>query len=121
MKTVVAAALGECVQSALGALCMTADPITKKRVEQIVGDANKNLEAMHQLSASFPDPYADPAILVRVVTSGNLDAPQLIDNKLDRSRFRISIMSGTCTPVDPNGRILSEARRLRSILKGGLQ
>ncbi|MCJ7434201.1 MAG: cobalamin B12-binding domain-containing protein [Anaerolineales bacterium] len=105
------------IDNSMGAPDMTADPAIQKRVVRLVSEANKVLDAIYKLSTSSSDPFTDPEVLTRAVTSGILDAPQLVNNKFGRGQVRTRIVDGACVSVDSNGVTLSESERLKKILK----
>lgn len=105
------------IDNAMGAPDMTADPAIKKRVTKLVSDANKMLDAIRNLSASSSDPLTDPATLTRAVTSGIMDAPQLLNNKFGRGLVKTRILDGASVCVDEAGNTLSESKRIAKALK----
>ena len=105
------------IDNAMGAPDMTADPGIRRRVTQLITEAGTMLDAIRKLSASSLDPLTDPVVLTRAVTSGILDAPQLLDNKFGRGWVRTRIVNGASVCVDENGKPISENKRIASILK----
>ena len=105
------------IDNAMGAPDMTKDPVVQKRVKELMRDAILMLDAIRGLSASSSDPLTDPAVLTRAVTSGILDAPQLLNNRFGCGLAKTRIVNGACVSVDNDGRILSESKRLKAILK----
>lgn len=105
------------IDNAMGAPDMTADPAIKKRVTKLVSDANKMLDAIRELSASSSDPLTDPATLTRAVTSGIMDAPQLLNNKFGRGVVKTRIVDGASVCVDEGGNPISESKRIARALK----
>ena len=101
------------IDNAMGAPDMTADPKIQARTKQLVKEANKMLNAIRALSASSSDPLIDPVILTRAVTSGILDAPQLLNNKFGRGQVRTRIVDGASVCVDAKGKPISESRRIK--------
>ena len=73
------------------------------------------LDAIRALSASSSDPLTDPVILTRAVTSGILDAPQLLNNKFGRGQVRTRIVHGASVCVDAKGKPVSESSRIRAL------
>lgn len=104
------------IQNAMGAPDMTRDPVIQKRVKALVKDANLLLDAIRSLSASASDPLTDPATLTLAVTSGLMDAPQLLNNKFGRGQVRTRILNGASVAVDEQGKALDESKRLKSLL-----
>lgn len=105
------------IENAMGAPDMTADPAIKKRVDQLAAEANKVLDAIRKLCASSADPLTDPAALTQAVTSGILDAPQLLNNKFGRGLVKTRIVNGTSVTVDNTGMPISESKRINALIK----
>jgi len=105
------------IDNAMGAPDMTADPRIQKRVKQLVTEANKMLDTIRSLSASSSDPLIDPATLTLAVTSGILDAPQLLNNKFGRGLVKTRIVNGSSVSVDDDGNPIAESKRLKSLLE----
>ena len=103
------------IDNAMGAPDMTADPAVRRRVRQLITEANKMLDAIRALSASSSDPLTDPVVLTRAVTSGILDAPQLLNNKFGRGQVRTRIVHGASVCVDAKGKPISESSRIRAL------
>jgi methylmalonyl-CoA mutase cobalamin-binding subunit len=93
---------------------MTADPQVIDRCDQLVQQAQVTLRAIGDLAGSgVDDPLADPATLARAVTSGILDAPQLLNNRFGRGQVKTRVVNGACVAVDENGQArLDEENRL---------
>lgn len=107
------------IDNAMGAPDMTQDPAVKKRITQLVKEANTILDAIRNLSASSSDPLLDPVILTKAVTSGILDAPQLLNNKFGLGHVKTRIVGGASVCVDQAGNQISEGKRIRSLFKNG--
>ncbi len=103
------------IDNAMGAPDMTADPTVRRRVTQLITEANKMLDAIRALSASSSDPLTDPVILARAVTSGILDAPQLLNNKFGRGLVKTRIVNGASVCVNENGDPISESHRIKTL------
>jgi methylmalonyl-CoA mutase cobalamin-binding subunit len=103
------------IDNAMGAPDMTSDPAVRRRVTQLITEANKMLDAIRALSASSSDPLTDPVTLTRAVTSGVLDAPQLLNNKFGRGLVRTRIVNGASVCVDENGKPVSESNRIKTL------
>jgi methylmalonyl-CoA mutase cobalamin-binding subunit len=104
------------IDNAMGAPDMTADPAIQKRVRDLVEEATQMLDAIRSLSASSADPLVDPATLTLAVTSGILDAPQLLNNKFGRGLVKTRIVNGANLSVDKEGRTISENERINTLL-----
>jgi len=96
---------------------MIADPAVQKRVEVLFREATQMLDAIRSLSsASSVDPLTDPATLTRAVTSGILDAPQLLNNKFGRGLVKTRIVNGASLSVDNESRVIPEDKRIKNLL-----
>jgi hypothetical protein len=104
------------IDNAMGAPDMTVDPAIRKRATMLVSEAEKVLETIRILSPASSDPLIDPAILTRAVTSGILDAPQLLNNKFGRGLARTRIVDGASVSVDEGGLRISESNRIRPLI-----
>jgi methylmalonyl-CoA mutase cobalamin-binding subunit len=105
------------IENALrGAPDMTSDPRVQARSEKLVAEAQLTLHAIYNLANfSGRDPFTDPGVLARAVTSGILDAPQLRNNPFGRGQVETRIVNGACVAVDFGGRPLPEGQRLHLI------
>jgi methylmalonyl-CoA mutase cobalamin-binding subunit len=106
------------IENALrGAPDMTADPKVLERAAGLVAEAKITLGAIRNLEAGeVSDPLTDPATLARAVSTGILDAPQLVNNPYGRGQIVTRIINGACVAVGQDGRPLPEARRLAQYL-----
>jgi methylmalonyl-CoA mutase cobalamin-binding subunit len=96
-----------------GAPVMTADPHIQMRREELLAEAEVNLQAIQSLGkASQSDPLTDPVTLTRAVSLGLLDAPQLKNNPFARGQVMTRIVNGACLAVDVVGQPLPEADRV---------
>jgi methylmalonyl-CoA mutase cobalamin-binding subunit len=101
-----------------GAPDMTLDPVIHQRQEFLLNEAEITLQAIRSLaSADTNDPFTDPAVLARAVSSGILDAPHLRNNRFAKGLITTRILNGACDSVNPDGNPLPEAKRLSSFLK----
>jgi hypothetical protein len=76
------------------------------------------LDAIRSLAGpEAGDPFTDAATLARAVTSGILDAPQLVNNPFGRGQVRTRIVNGACVSVDENGQPISESQRIEALLE----
>ena len=85
------------------------------RVRELVYEAGVLVNEIHQLGSGISaDPLADPKILAMAVTSGLLDAPQLLSNLYGKGEVVTSIdHRGACLAIDkPSGKALSEEQRI---------
>jgi hypothetical protein len=110
------------IQNAMGAPDMTSDPAIQKRRAELADEANAILDAIRSLAGpEAGDPFTDASVLARAVTSGILDAPQLLNNKFGRGQARTRIVNGACVAVDSEGKSISESRRIQALFaKGGI-
>jgi len=105
------------IENAMRAPDMTADPRVAERRARLAEEANALLDAIRSLSGpEAGDPFTDAPTLARAVTSGILDAPQLVNNKFGRGQVRTRIVNGACVSADENGNPISEKERLESLL-----
>lgn len=104
------------IENAMGAPDLTADPIIAQRRTDLASEANAILDAIRSLSGpEAGDPFTDASTLARAVTSGILDAPQLVNNKFGRGQVRTRIVDGACVSVDSNGKPIKEAERIYAL------
>ncbi len=95
---------------------MIGDPQVQARVEALVAEAEVLIAAIRRLGEGrVADPLSDPATLAQAVTAGLLDAPQLQRNPFARGTVRTRIVEGAVVAVDGEGRLLSEADRIRQL------
>lgn len=103
--------------SVRGAPDMTSDRAITKRRKELVKEASLLLEAISALAGSEAgDPLTDAPTLVRAVTSGLMDAPQLRNNKFGRGAVRTSIINGASVAVDLKGKPMKEQKRLSKLI-----
>jgi methylmalonyl-CoA mutase cobalamin-binding subunit len=80
---------------------MTTDPRLQARCAELVQQAQVALAAIQKLAEpDVHDPLTDPPTLTRAVTSGILDAPQLLNNPFARGQVRTRIVNGACLAID---------------------
>ncbi|MBI5933983.1 MAG: cobalamin B12-binding domain-containing protein [Chloroflexi bacterium] len=104
------------LDNAMGAPDMTADPAIAQRRAELSADVNAILDAIRSLSRpDAGDPFTDASVLARAVTSGILDAPQLVNNKFGRGQVRTRIVDGACVSVDEKGNPISECERIAKL------
>ncbi|MBV6397151.1 MAG: hypothetical protein HFACDABA_02756 [Anaerolineales bacterium] len=104
------------IQNALGAPDMTADPLIAKRRAELAAEADTILDAIRLLAPpEAGDPFTDAFTLARAVTSGILDAPQLVNNQFGRGQVRTRILNGACVSVDQSGKAISERERITGL------
>jgi methylmalonyl-CoA mutase cobalamin-binding subunit len=105
------------IDNAMGAPDLTADPAITRRRADLSAEANAILDAIRSLSGpEAGDPFTDASTLARAVTSGILDAPQLVNNKFGRGRVRTRIVDGACVSVDEKGNPISESERIAKLV-----
>jgi methylmalonyl-CoA mutase cobalamin-binding subunit len=104
------------IQNAMGAPDMTADPAVQTRRAELAAEARAILDAIRLLAGpEVADPFTDAATLAHAVTSGILDAPQLVNNKFGRGQVRTRIVNGACVSVDEKGNPISEQERISKL------
>jgi hypothetical protein len=96
------------ITNALGAPDLSQADEVQTRKYILIREAARLIERI-QLCAQIDgeDPLADPGTLTRAVTSGLLDAPQLINNKYALGKARTKIIRGASIAVDEHGNALS--------------
>lgn len=105
------------IENALGAPDLTADPIVARRRAELAAETNAILDAIRALAGpDAADPFTDAATLARAVTSGILDAPQLVNNKFGRGEVRTRIVDGACVSVDGTGNPILERERIAKLI-----
>lgn len=105
------------IENAMGAPDLTADPAIARRRAELSAEANAILDAIRSLAGpEAGDPFTDASVLARAVTSGILDAPQLVNNKFGRGQVRTRIVDGACVSVNEKGNPISEKERLEVLL-----
>jgi len=103
-----------------GAPDMSHDPNVQKRVRHLVSESRETLEAIRRIAGpESTDPWTDPAVLTRAVRLGIMDAPQLRNNPFGRGEIITRIIDGGCDAVGPDGKPISEANRLGSLISLG--
>jgi len=104
------------IENAMGAPDMTADPVIAKRRTELAAEATTLLDAIRSLARpDVADPFIDPPTLARAVTSGILDAPQLLNNKFGRGQVRTRIIDGASVSVNEKGDPISESERIAKL------
>jgi len=106
------------IENALqGQPAMLADPLIQERKAHLVQQAQVTLKAIQNLNyGNSDDPFIDPSVLSKAVTSGILDAPQLRNNPFAKGVMRTAIVEGACEVVDDNNKPLREEERLAQFL-----
>jgi len=96
-----------------GAPDMTADPKILARIDKLTDEARITLRAIQNIAVGEKgDPFIDPDTLTKAVTTGILDAPQLLNNSYGRGNITTRIIDGACVPVNDTGFPISESERL---------
>jgi hypothetical protein len=84
---------------------------------ELAAEAIVLLDAIRLLAGpEADDPFTDVSILARAVTSGILDAPQLVNNKFGRGQVKTRIVDGACVSVGKNGNPISEHDRISNLM-----
>ena len=100
-----------------GAPDMAADPIIHSQVDYLAAEARLTLQAIRHIGDDLsPDPWTDPATLVKSVKLGILDAPQLRNNPFALGQIVTRVSGGSCVAVNPQGLPLRESERLEKFL-----
>ena len=106
------------VENALGGQPdMTFDPAVQERKAELISEANITLDTIRSFSYTNFDPFTDPRALSKAVTSGILDAPQLLNNPFAKGAVLTRIdKRGACVVIDPNnGEKMSESNRIAAL------
>jgi hypothetical protein len=101
---------------------MTQDAQVQARKAELLDAARQTLAGIQALApAECRDPLADAGTLARAVTSGILDAPQLVNNPYGHGAIHTRIDErGACLAVHPaSGEPLPEANRLAALHLSG--
>lgn len=100
-----------------GAPDMLSDTKIKARIQWLTNTANITLDAIRSLSKNPQiDPLIDPEVLTKAVTSGILDAPQLMNNLYARGTISTRIINGCCKTVNAAGKPVAEKYRVDNLL-----
>ena len=100
-----------------GAPDMAADPIIHSQVDYLAAEARLTLQAIRHIGDDLsPDPWTDPATLVKSVKLGILDAPQLRNNPFALGQIVTRVSGGSCVAVNSQGVPLRESERLEKFL-----
>ena len=109
------------MNNALGAPNMTQASDVQERKEKLISQATFTLGVIRDvIGQGREDPWADASTQARAVTTGVLDAPQLINNRFGRGEIRTRIVDGACEAVDETGCALSERERLFNLIQANL-
>ena len=82
---------------------MTTDPKVIRRKNTLISEAQDLMTKILNLTNTLnPDPFTDPVILAKAVTSGLLDAPQLKGNPYARGTVKTRIVDGACITIQPS-------------------
>ncbi|MGI6343465.1 MAG: cobalamin B12-binding domain-containing protein [Bacillota bacterium] len=94
------------------------DPRVQARKQQLLEEAQVLLTAIRNLGEGSDDPWATPAVLVRAVETGLLDAPHLRGNRLAQGEVETRLIDGACLAINPaTGRPISERERIHRLLR----
>ncbi len=96
---------------------MSLDPLVEKRRQQLVDEAGILLQAIKSLAGpNVEDPLSHAPTLVRAITAGYLDAPDLVGNPQARGQLTTVAIDGAMWAVDHDtGRPLTEDQRLQRL------
>lgn len=107
----------EVIETALrGNPDMTADPAVQQRKQQLIEETHQLLNAIRALNPDSEDPFSDPNRLAQAVTSGLMDAPQLVNNPYAPGQVRTRSIGGAIRAVDEDGRAIAETERQKRVL-----
>jgi len=104
---------------------LIADRAVQARRAELVSEARILLQAIRNLSMLHREKplgelklfsrITDPDTLARAVTSGVLDAPQLLSNPFGRGQIKTNIINGACQAVGLDGEPIAEGFRLSNL------
>lgn len=101
----------------LGSVDMTQNKGVVERKNTLIEEAGLIIEAIKSLGNNIEDPLSDPDTLVKAVSLGILDAPQLKGNKTAKGQLKTKMVSGSLYAYDEeNNKIISEKERLEKII-----
>lgn len=95
-----------------GAPDFSIDPQIQSRKAELIKEAEITLQAIRHLAPSIQEPWTDAAVLTKAVTSGILDAPQLISNPYALGVDQTRIMNGRCVSVNRQSQPIKEDQRI---------
>ncbi len=95
---------------------MMSDPAIVSRRDELVRECRLTLLAIQKLhTGRMGDPFTSAETLSEAVKKGILDAPHLKNSPFARGKIETRILGGTCETVDPQGKKLPEADRLKQL------
>jgi methylmalonyl-CoA mutase cobalamin-binding subunit len=101
-----------------GAPDMAADSNIQDQAAHLASEARITLEAIWQIGEGVSDDaWIDPEVLAKSVKLGILDAPHLRNNPFAPGQIMTRILNGSCIATNSAGTPLSEAERLKNLLK----
>lgn len=104
------------IRNSMGAPDMSQVPEVRRRVEELLIEAEVLLDGILKVAPSgVDDPWINPATLANSVQLGLMDAPQLKNNKFAKGLIRTRIFNGSSQAMDENGFPLTEHERLRRL------
>jgi methylmalonyl-CoA mutase cobalamin-binding subunit len=110
-------AISEYMRGTPGEGLLTTD-VVQSRKRELISEANAILEAIASLADDDADPLSSPAVIVRAIRAGILDAPDLAGSDVARGKTATAIVGGACVSVDPaTGNPVTEQARVRAILE----
>lgn len=96
---------------------LTIDSRIQARKQHLIEEAKVMLAAIKQLSdQTGQDPFTDPAVLAKAITSGIIDAPHLKNNRYARGNVQTAIINGGCETTNGQGMPISEKDRIQTII-----
>lgn len=100
----------------MGVPDMSLDPEVQARKLELKEEALLLVDAIKSLGQS-KDPLTEPAVFVKAVEIGLLDAPDLKGSQYARGEICTDMINGACRTIDPEtGNILPEKKRIKNIL-----
>lgn len=101
----------------LGSIDMTKNENVVRRKNELIEEAKLIINAIKSIGKNVEDPLSDPDTLVKAVSLGILDAPQLKGSKIAKGELKTKMVSGSLYAYDENEhRVIKEKERLERLL-----
>jgi hypothetical protein len=108
----------EVIETALrGNPDMTADSLMQHRKLELIKETHLLIDAIRSLDKTGDDPFSDPRVLTQAVSTGLLDAPQLVNNAFAPAHTRTRSIEGAIRAVDDQQHPITESRRISKAIE----
>jgi len=95
---------------------LLSDPAIEKKKEQLKKDAQAILTTIKKIGGGYEDPLTEPAVLIKAVKIGILDAPNLINSQVANGKILTIPVKGNYVSINPCTRQpISEKKRMKNI------